>query len=370
MQEIIVKPNHDRATTTFLSPSTVPPEDRVGGAQKRQRLIALLRGYFSCPVIATLGELGLTERMSSGMFALADFEGLVEKKVLAALFEYMESTGLLSVQSTDLYELTAFGRTVITRNRACSLLMSYSDYFMKLPQLLMGKEVSPTVNRLQNVRGSGALHSNKFFPSAVEFFDALPPTGIIDIGCGDGCFLALSCEKWPGVKTFGVDLSETAVEVTSQRLHGPNQDDQVAIVSDGFDVAYWSQAVPQSIKDGSGSIISMWFVGHEFSKGNPDTIVKFFSELHSRFPRAQILLGEINNIPSRILAENCDTSIMPEFLLFHRLSGQGVLSWQSWQRIRESIPYELKRERRFDEVHIVPGQSEPASFLWLLEPTA
>ena len=68
------------------------------------------------------------------------------------------------------------------------------------------------------------------------------------------------------------------------------------------------------------------------------------------------------------MAEDQDFSIMPEFLLFHALSGQGLLSWGTWQEVLDGIPYSLKEELRFDEVRPAEGEPIPASFLWVLHP--
>jgi hypothetical protein len=191
---------------------------------------------------------------------------------------------------------------------------------------------------------------------------------MIDIGCGDGCFLERARERWPGLPVFGVDLSDKAVETTNRRLNLSTAHDSIAIAANGYDVGIWSKAAPASIRESPRLIISLWFVGHEFSNESPERISTFFSALHKAFPQAQVLLGEINKISAEILAEDHELSIMPEFLLFHELSRQGVLSWASWHHILGIIPYILQTERRFDEVRQHSGETVPASFLWLLQP--
>lgn len=362
-------------STNTLDLSTAPlksqdllPHQSGGGDSKRGKLVALLRGYFACPVIATLGELDMAERMLEGDFSVADWDSSPHIEMISALFRYLHSIGLLTRGTTGEYALTAEGRTCVGRNGAFSLLMSYAEYFQELPTVLAGGTTKPSVNRRRNVHGSGQLHSKKFFPAAFDLFSSSAPAAIIDIGCGDGRFLALARDRWPGLTAFGVDLSETAVEETKRRL-GPMPDSGlVAVAANGYEVATWSQATPESIRRSPGLVISMWFVGHEFSEGSPEKMVAFFSAVYANFPQAQVVLGEINNIPVKILAEDHDLSIMPEFLLFHELSGQGVLSWEMWLAILANIPYALIAERRFDEVRSSSGETIPASFIWLLEP--
>jgi SAM-dependent methyltransferase len=356
----VVRPNgHDMT----IAASGTPARE-----QKRARLIAMLRGYYAAPVIATLGELGIAQQMLAGPFSVAGFASHAEEHTLAVLFRYLQGIGLLQATSDNRYELTLEGRTVFARNGAFSLLASYTEYFQNLPALLSGKPAHPAVDRARNVRGSGDLHSIKFFPSAFACFPSSAPTAILDLGCGDGRFLERACIEWPHVIPFGLDLSEKAVTATTRRLEQFSAPRPAAMVANAADVALWSHSLPAEIRESPRLVISMWFVGHEFSHGLPQTMVDFFTELHRRFPQAQVLLGEINNIAPADLVVDRDLSIMPEFLLFHELSGQGVLAWSDWRDILRNIPYHLEQECLFDEVRSGSGGATPASFLWLLQP--
>lgn len=193
------------------------------------------------------------------------------------------------------------------------------------------------------MRGSRQLHGKKFFPAALDCLQSNSPAVLIDIGCGDGAFLECICTRWPTLVTFGLDLSDTAVAIARGRA-----------------VSSWSISVPPELRDTDSLVISMWFVGHEFSAGSIDVMVRFFQDLNRAFPKAKILLGEINNIAPSDLAHNRDLSIMPEYLLFHELSGQGVLAWADWQLILQQIPYRLEKECRFDDVTSASGATIPA----------
>jgi len=339
-----------------------------GNGQKRQRLIAGLRGYFLAPVIASLGECGIADRMLQGPFSIKDFELVADTRILSIVFTYLQSVGFVICEGDSRYELTEEGVTSLSRNGAYSLLVSYADYFDKLPELLAGAPVTPLVNRARNVRGSGHLHGKKFFPAAIECLQSNPPAALIDIGCGDGAFLECACARWPALVPFGLDLSETAVEIARRRLARQTGREHLFAVANGREVFSWSGSVPPELRDTDEMVISMWFVGHEFSAGSRDVMIRFFQDLNRCFPMARILLGEINKITPSDLAHNRDLSIMPEYLLFHELSGQGVLAWADWQHILRLIPYRLEKECRFDEAQSASGPAIPASFLWLLRP--
>jgi hypothetical protein len=140
------------------------------------------------------------------------------------------------------------------------------------------------------------------------------------------------------------------------------------VVSSGEDIPFWAAQLPETIRTGKRQVVSMWFVAHEFSGGDPERVVKFFNKLHSVLPSAEIVLGEITALSPEVLAANRSSSIMPEYLLFHALSHQGVLAWGDWLGILDSIPYALSAEERFDTVDCGTDEPIPSSFVWHLKP--
>jgi hypothetical protein len=334
----------------------------------RGSLISLLRGSFSSPTIAALAELGLIERMLAGPFRVEDFPIAVDKRVLSSVFLYLHSLNLLKEMPEGRYDLTDEGRTALKRNGAFLLLFSYRGYFENLAGLLTGDSEAVTVDRRHNVLGSGSLHSKKFFPAVWGMFNGAHPSALIDVGCGDGQFLTNACTEWPDVSIAAVDLSPIAVETTLKQLETFGRKDIVGIVESGVKVAEWIAHLPGALKAKSPLVLSLWFVVHEFSGGDPKTVIRFFREVRSALPKADIILGEINALPPELLAEHHESSIMPELLFFHELSRQGVLKWETWHQVLDEIPYSLIGERQFDVVGEVGEQITPSSFIWHLRP--
>jgi 2-ketoarginine methyltransferase len=335
--------------------------------QARGSVINLLRGTFACPTIAALAELGLVERMLAGPFSVENFPDVADRRGLSSVFRYLHSLNLLEAQPEGKYGVTVEGRTALKRSGAFLLLFSYRGYFENLSGILSGK-ADATVNRRHNVLGSGALHSNKFFPAVWQMLKETPPAAIIDVGCGDGQFLANACSEWPDIAVAAVDLSPISVETTLKRLAECGRSDVVGVVQSGANVADWIADLPAAITTKTPLALSMWFVVHEFSEGDPEVVINFFRELRSALPTAEIILGEITALPPELLAEHHATSIMPEFLLFHELSKQGVLSWETWHDILRDIPYSLAGEQLFDLVGTTADESSPSSFVWHLKP--
>lgn len=314
--------------------------DTSGKLNPREELVALLRGHAACPILSGLGEHGLLDRMLAGPFAAAEFSEVADATLFAAVLNYFVSLGLLREVQGDppRFEATKVGRTVFTRFGSCGLIHSYRDFFERLSGLIVGADRGPppAVDRRVNVLGSGQLHARKFFPDAYRILAVHPMRTLIDVGCGNGEFIAGLLQRRPDVRAVGVDLSEVAAAEVRERFGGRVP----VIVADGGDMNVWAAAVPPGPEP---AVVSLWYVVHEFTAGNVDRTVRFFTDLRDRFPMSDVILGEIVNLPPEVLAAGHVESIMPEFLLFHALSGQGVFIWEQHQQVLHEIPYTFGR---------------------------
>jgi SAM-dependent methyltransferase len=249
------------------------------------------------------------------------------------------------------------------------LLYSYREYFSSLSGLLTeGGENKPSVDRRLNVLGSGSLHSRKFFPVISFFLGSNTPSALLDLGCGDGAFLEYVHQQWPALRVAAVDLSLIAIKAAVDRLKNIGVELEATIAENAVCVELWAGRLPPTIREAHPLVVSMWFVAHEFSGGEPATVVHFFRKLHQHLPRAEIIIGEIVRIPSEHLAKEFKASIVPEFLLFHKMSGQGVLSWPEWRDVLSKIPYKVASESLFDLVKESETGFLPSSFVWHLKP--
>ena len=77
--------------------------------------------------------------------------------------------------------------------------------------------------------------------------------------------------------------------------------------------------------------------------------------------------GEIINIDPMTLSKNRDISILPEFLFFHEISGQGVLKINDFDYIKKKIPYNLSNSYEFDYVKN-KNKKTPSAIIWHLTP--
>jgi len=330
----------------------------------RAELISLLRGDFACPLLAALAELGVMKRMCAGAFTSDDLN-VANKATLDASLRYLQSIGLIEATGNNSFCATTTGEYVFERAGVFHLFRSYRDYFDNLAASLSQVETNQTVRRLENVNGTGDMHALKYFPTAFRWFANRDLSCIVDVGCGNGGFLAAALGEHPDTAVVGVDLSAEAVSATQSRLRNTGLNDQARFaVADAFSVTEWATLIPDR---GQDVVITIWFILHEFAAGHADKVVRFFEELYQHCPHADVVVGEIVEIAPHALASVRHESVYPEMLLFHAFSGQGVLKWDDHKEWLNRIPYQLAAEERYDEIPI-DGELVPSSFVWHLSP--
>jgi SAM-dependent methyltransferase len=227
---------------------------------------------------------------------------------------------------------------------------------------------SERVERLENVIGSGITHQ-RYFPPAISFLKRKATFEVIvDVGCGDGHFLSAVLRSIPDKKVVGIDISNVSTEAAYKNLvdQYPEQDVKM-VCSDACDVEKWSGAIG-CVGGTEKVVICLWFLLHEVSRNRPGNIIEFLNKVHEQFSDSLIVIGEVVRQSDAILSKNSRSSIMPEYLFFHELSGQGILSWDQYQEILDNVPYELVFERLFDEVLDDEGNRVPSAFVWCLTP--
>jgi SAM-dependent methyltransferase len=189
---------------------------------------------------------------------------------------------------------------------------------------------------------------------------------VIDVGCGSGEFLAAALAEHPGASAIGVDLSSEAVRTSEVRFQGTIWEGRVkGVKADGIAVADWAGLIPDG---GAGAVVSVWFVLHEFANSDVRPVVRFIRDIRAFAPHAELIIGEIVALPPEALASVRAESVYPELLLFHALSGQGVLTWKQHREWLDLIPYRVTEEERYDEVPAADGPM-PSSVVWQLTPT-
>ncbi len=337
-----------------------------------EELSTLIRGFFATPVISGLGRTGVLKMiLERERFSPGDFAAVPNKQLLTYSFRYLARIGLLEPENElrGEYRASELGRQVFQRVNSFYAPHSYRDYMLHYREQLLnaGPYQTLKVDRLENIIGSGRTHE-RYFPPAVSFLKRKVQFDVLaDIGCGDGRFLEFALKGIPSIKVVGIDLSEISTETTRKNLQQKYPDRTIhTLCSDASDIEKWSEPLTRFV--GKETLaISMWFLLHEISRSEPKNVLEFLLQVHRLFPKTPLVICELVRQSAEVLSRSRREMIMPEYLFFHDISLQGVLSWRDYQSILKNIPYQLASERLFDEIGN-EGAKEPATFVWCLTP--
>lgn len=339
----------------------------------RSDIISLLRGFFSLPIITTINKLGIIDVFhKKKIVSINDFKKIKNKNFLHSIFNYLESLGILNIQKkskSNFYKVTYLGNKIFKRVGSFHLLNSYSPFIINLENFLIKKNNNNiSCNRTENVIGSGLTNGRKFFPKAFEFFKKNEFKIIADIGCGNGDYLDKSIKYFDKSIYFASDISGEAIKETKKNLLKKHNKKKIRFFkSDAYDVKKWSRSLNKLSKSANDKIlISMWYIVHEISKNKKHRIINFLKNIKKYCPKAEIIIGEIIKVKNQVLSKNKDISILPEFLFFHEISRQGVLSIEDFKYIKKRIPYKLANMHNFDYV-FDKNKKIPSAIIWHLK---
>jgi len=340
----------------------------------REEIVSLLRGYFTCPLISFLGKRGILDKMIDREFKSSDFTEIINNDMFVKILMYFESIGIIQRgRGEDIFCATEIGNKIFKRYGSFCLLHSYGSFLNLLEKVLFDKEYTeqPRVDRVENVVGSGQINNRKYFSHALDMIrgNAMPLT-LIDVGCGNGTFIKSVLKHASDCQVIGVDISRQALEEAEKNIRAEHKNAALkTILSDGREVSRWlgEGMDAHKSKKTKSLVITMWYLIHEISQKKSAEVVDFLNEIYAIAPRAEIVIGEITSVSADILAFNKNESIMPEFLFFHGISGQGVLTWEEYQNILSRVPYTLKAEKLFDMM-AYGEKSIPSGFIWQLTP--
>lgn len=339
----------------------------------KEEIVHIMRGFFSMPVLSTLGRLGVLDTIiSTAAVKIDDFPNIKNQKILKDSLNYLSRLGFIECinENGDQFIATKLGKEIFKRCSSFYVPHSYNQYMHDFYSLLTNcqSEKSQSVDRRENVIGSGMTHPRYFIPAISFLKRRIKYDLLADLGCGNGQFLCLVKKKFPHKNIVGIDISKTALDIAYKNIneHPPFQKAKM-IQSDAIDIKNWGERLKE-IAGKDIIVISMWFLLHEISKNDPGYLTEYFFKIYLLFPDSPIILSELVRHDNYLLAANRHDSIMPEYLFFHDISCQGVLSWDDYKKILNDIPYNLSYEMIFDELTKNDGIKIPSSFVWCLVP--
>ena len=335
----------------------------------RKELISLLRGFFSLPILISLNRAGIIKDILKKDLNIKRYKGIKNKNFLKSILLYLQNLNLIKEKKNNQFYATALGKKILKRIGSFHLLNSYGPFINNIEKLLkLNSTNSISCNRKENVIGSGLTNGRKFFPKSFEFFDKNDFNFVIDVGCGNGEYLSRCIKFFSKANFIASDVSLKALKECKKNLKNKFPNKKVSYFQcNAYNVNKLCSFINRLNVHQKKTLITFWYVVHEISKKDKKRIINFFNQIYKKCPYAEILVGEIVKIEPNLLSANKDISIMPEFLFFHEISGQGVLSINELDYIKRRIPYRLAKSFNFD--YVKNGKKKtPSALIWFLKP--
>lgn len=316
----------------------------------KKRYVGLTRGFFSLPIISIFCRLSEKELILNKKFLLKkNLLKIFDKETLEIILNYLESINLLKKINKEKYNITSFGKYVFKGHGAMNIIYSYKDIVNNLEKFLIGKQKRVVCNRIENIYGSGKSHKRKFFDNALSIIKKNKISKIIDLGLGNGDFIRSILKTNSKTKFAGVDLSKDVVNKLKRDLGNSKN----MICDDIFKINQWSKRLKKNnFNIDDKLLINFMFTLHEHDFNNNDKIKNFLNDIRSRFPKANILITEVFDIPSKKFSKIVDNSVLPEFILFHKFSRQKLFFYKQLKQIIKESNYYISTELTYSKMRV------------------
>ncbi|PZR48633.1 MAG: hypothetical protein DI537_58895 [Stutzerimonas stutzeri] len=183
-----------------------------------------IRGMALAQAIYASFQIGLLDALARGPQQVAGLAGELglHPERLDGLSDYLENEGLVERDGPAI-ALTDLGTELLAVRPWYDLLVGgYASTFGQLPAVLRRDAGYASRNGASVAVGSCGISQHDALPMALALLDTMPaPSTVVDLGCGDGTFLADIAVRNPEVPCIGVEPDEgarNAAETVAERL--------------------------------------------------------------------------------------------------------------------------------------------------------
>lgn len=322
-------------------PQTV--ENHLGGvdASFEQRLIEALqpiRGHFLAAATHAFFDCGAFDRLAAdapvAMPDVTDELGL-EPSRLDVLLRYLANEGVVEVVG-DQVGLTPRGRALGEfRSWYTFLIGGYAETLTQLPAALARGSDPCTRNGADVALGSCEIARFDGIPltRAVLRAGGATVTEVLDLGCGNGLYLAELCRELPDVRAWGAEpdpggYAEAVTLLTERGLDG-----RVSVVNRGA-IEFLDDPPAGCAPD----VLVFGFVLQEIlEQAGEDAVVDLLARAVRSFPAIDIVVIEVSNDiddPSR-MRHGLAQSFWNPYFLIHPFTRQRLEQREFWELLFE-----------------------------------
>jgi 2-ketoarginine methyltransferase len=317
-----------------------------------------IRGMALAQAIFAAFELGILDELERGGRSLDELASLLslEGERLRGLVEYLENESLVQCDSGTV-ELTASGVELLAVRPWYDLLVGgYAATFGQLPEVLKQGANYASRNGAYVGVGSCGISQHDALPMVFELLGHGPlPPAIVDIGCGDGTFLADIATRYPNVMCVGVEPDQGA-RSAAQAVADERGLDNFRVVA-GDALAFNDAGISRP----PGTVYITAFVLQELlEQAGEAAVVKLLADTFAHDPAAAWIVIEVDRRhPLPVEESGLALGYYNPYFLIHRITEQRLASISEWRRLFDlaglEVIAEVFPERNYDSLGIKFG---------------
>ena len=302
-----------------------------------------IRGLALAHAIYASFQVGLFDALARGATSVEDLAALLDLNGyrLRGLIDYLENENLVERMSNSV-TLTELGTELLAARPWYDLLVGgYAGTFGQLPVVLKEHAGYASRDGASVAVGSCGISQHDALPMVLELLSqAAAPSAIVDLGCGDGTFLADIAVRYPDVPCIGVEPDDSARLAADAEAHRRNLDNFRVIAGDAlhFDV-------PEGTQQAGTCFITAFVLQEILEQSGEDAVVDLLRQTFAKDPFATWIAIEVDRRhPLDAASSDLVLGYYNPYYLLHRITEQRLLSAVEWRRIFETAGLEVIAE--------------------------
>ena len=329
-------------------------EEHLGRALQPIRGLALANAIFAALEVGLLDSLSRSPSLPAELARTLDLhEGRLE-----SLLDYLSNEGVVHVASPEgIVSLTSQGMSFLEVRPWYQLMVGgYADTFSQLRIALKPEASYATRDGAYVATGSCGISQHDALPMVLELLRKMPaPPALVDLGCGDGTFIAEIARALPLTSCFGVEPDSAARDIATQRAHDLGVHNLTILAGDALNLPTELEDLPDST-----AFLTAFVLQEILEQSGEDAVVGLLARAFQRRPQSAWLVVEVDRRAALAeLKSPLALGYYNPYYLLHGITQQKLIPLKEWSDIYRRAGLRIVAESypdpRYDSLELKVG---------------
>ncbi|MCI0348626.1 MAG: 2-ketoarginine methyltransferase, partial [Acidobacteriales bacterium] len=267
---------------------------------------------------------------------------------LAGLFRYLKNENM-AVETEAGFSLTDKALMLERFEGWYTMLVGgYAETFLQIGACLPAESGWASRNATKVGVGSCGISHYDAIPLTKSLMEKVPGAGtrLLDLGCGNGRYLAEFCKSMPAIQAWGAEPDRGGYEEAVALIEREGLASRVRVSHAGA-IEFLDSAF-----DFTPDFTVLGFVLHEIlGQEGRASVVGFLKKLIHRFPSIHIIVIEVDNRfdGRQAMRHGLALAYYNPYYLLHEFTNQQLITDSEWKSIFSEAELELIRQETTDE---------------------